>query len=82
MNAKEIKIKWQNIAHKKLVSKTIMRVRYMDDKEMEIMGWYSRPIVIELSDNSLLIPQMDDEGNDGGAMMHYKDNKDSIIPTL
>ena len=82
MNATEIKVKWQNIAHKKLVSKTIMRVRYMDDEEMEVMGWYKRPIVIELSDNSLLIPQMDDEGNDGGAMMHYKDNKDSIIPTL
>jgi len=82
MNATEIKTKWQNHAHKKLVSKTIMRVRYMDDEEMEVMGWYKRPIVIELSDNSLLIPQMDDEGNDGGAIMYYKNDEDSIIPTL
>ena len=80
MNATEVK--WQNFAHNKLISKTIIRVRYMDNEEMELMGWYKRPIVIELSDNSLLIPQMDDEGNDGGAMMHYKNDKDSVIPTL
>lgn len=78
----DVKTKWQNQAHKKLVSKTIMRVRYMDDEEMEAMGWYKRPIVIELSDNSLLIPQMDDEGNDGGAMFLYKKGEEHIIPTL
>lgn len=78
----DVKTKWQNHAHKKLVSKTIMRVRYMDDEEMEAMGWYKRPIVIELSDNSLLIPQMDDEGNDGGAMFLYKKGEEHIIPTL
>lgn len=78
----DVKTKWQNHAHKKLASKTIMRVRYMDDEEMETMGWYKRPIVIELSDNSLLIPQMDDEGNDGGAMFLYKKGEQHIIPTL
>ena len=31
-------------------------------------AWYSAPIVIELEDGQALIPQADDEGNDGGAL--------------
>ena len=43
-------------------------VRYLTTEESEASGWYSSPIVIELSDGSALIPQSDDEGNDGGAL--------------
>ena len=77
-------VEWQNRVHKKVAGRSIMRVRYLTDEEMEVLGWYKRPVVLELSDNTLLIPQMDDEGNDGGAMMHYdaKKQTDSIIPTL
>ena len=35
---------------------------------MEEWGWYKRPITLELDDDTILIAQMDDEGNDGGAI--------------
>ena len=49
-----------------LYGKKIVGVRYLTEEETEASGWYSAPIVIELSDGSALIPQADDEGNDGG----------------
>jgi len=52
---------------KLLIGKTISRCSYMTGKEAEDFGWYKRPLIIEFSDGSMLIPQMDDEGNDGGA---------------
>ena len=51
-----------------LYGKKIVGVRYLTEEETEASGWYSAPIVIELSDGSALIPQSDDEGNDGGAL--------------
>ena len=51
-----------------LYGKKIVGVRYLTEEETEASGWYSSPIVIELSDGSALIPQSDDEGNDGGAL--------------
>jgi hypothetical protein len=57
----------------------------MTEKEAKDFGWYKRPLIIEFSDGSMLIPQMDDEGNDGGAVIYEdvpgKDNYD-IIYTL
>lgn len=82
MNANSIEVKWQNEVHKKLAGRTIMRVRYMTNEEVEEMGWYKKPVVLELSDNSLLIPMMDDEGNDGGSMIQFRKNGKSVIPTL
>jgi len=35
---------------------------------MEDVMWYKRPITIHLEDGTILLPQMDDEGNDGGAI--------------
>jgi hypothetical protein len=52
---------------------TITRVRYMTPKEVEHLGWYKSSIVFEMSDGSLLFPQTDDEGNDGGAMAHISE---------
>ena len=37
-------------------------------EEAEQTGWYSCPILLQLEDGSWLIPQQDDEGNDGGAI--------------
>ena len=61
-------VKWQNSTRKLLVGKTIKHIRYLNDEEMDSLMWHSRPIVIVFTDGSLLIPQQDDEGNDGGAM--------------
>jgi len=56
---------------KTLVGKTIKEVRYMTDEEAEQFMWYKKPIVI---------PQMDDEGNDGGAVYCSEDNLN--FPTI
>lgn len=68
------------IFHNKLKGKTIKSVSYMTDKEIENWGWYKKAVVIQFTDGSLLIPQKDDEGNDGGALF-FQDEKgnDDII---
>jgi hypothetical protein len=54
---------------------TITRVRYMTP-------WYKSSIVFEMSDGSLLFPQTDDEGNDGGAMAHISERGMHTIYTI
>jgi len=61
---------------------TITRVRYMTPKEVEHLGWYKSSIVFGMSDGSLLFPQMDDEGNDGGAMSHITEQGMDTIYTI
>ena len=48
--------------------KTVKEIRYMTQEEANNIGWDSRPIVIFFGDGSFMFPQMDDEGNDGGAL--------------
>jgi hypothetical protein len=64
-----------------LRGKTIYDIRRLTDKEQEAMGWYSNPLVIIFDDNTCLIPQRDDEGNDGGAMVFYdlKSSTEDVI---
>lgn len=68
---------------KLLVGKTIRSVFYMGAGDMENMGWYKRPVVIQFTDGTFIIPQRDDEGNDGGALLHVgKDLEHTIIYNL
>ncbi len=71
--------KWNKINEKQLVGKTIKSVRYMSNEEAQETMWYNRPVVIEFTDGSYIIPQSDDEGNDGGAI-YCSDG--SIIPVM
>lgn len=64
-----------------LVGKSIKCIRYMNEKEMEMFGWYKRPVIILLNDGTFIIPQSDDEGNDGGAIALIKGKKFNLIPT-
>ena len=59
---------WTDLTTKHLVGKTITKVEYLDDDEMDENMWYKRPIAIQLDNKHWLIPMMDDEGNDGGAI--------------
>ena len=43
--------------------------------------WHKRPIAIQLDNKYWLIPMMDDEGNDGGAMCTTFKNL-STIPVI
>jgi hypothetical protein len=49
---------------------------------MEELMWYKRPVVIEFTDGSFLIPQSDDEGNDGGSMYYGSKEVHDVIYVL
>jgi hypothetical protein len=76
---KDTKTFWTEKAQEVLKGKTIVDVRYLNDEEMEMMGWYKRPIVFTLNDGTHCILSADDEGNDGGSLF-YGDN--GVLPTL
>jgi hypothetical protein len=65
-----------------LTGKTIASVRYMTKEEADEARWHSRPLIIRFTDGSVLIPQMDDEGNDGGAMFYQGDSGALLIHTI
>ena len=67
-----------------MVGKTITNVRYLQPCEIDNLGWYKSSLLVEFDDKTCLIPQMDDEGNDGGAMLYinHKTNKQEVIYTL
>ena len=72
---------WNKKVKEFLVGKTIKSVRYMTDEEMEDFMWYRKPVIIDFTDGSWIIPQSDDEGNNGGAL-YTSDEKMSIIPAI
>ena len=65
-----------------LVGKTIASVRYLTQEEADDELWQKRPLVIGFTDGSFLIPQTDDEGNDGGAMFYQSNDGGVLIHTL
>jgi hypothetical protein len=70
---------------KLLRGKRVDSCRYMTREEADQFGWYSRPLIIVFSDESYIILQSDDEGNDGGAALyeHAPDkDKHDIIYTI
>jgi len=74
---------WAKEANKSLKGKTVRKARYMTKAEAEDMGWYSRCVVIEFTDGTLIFPSADDEGNDGGAMFGQSpEGKDITMPVL
>ena len=53
-----------------LIGRKIVAIRWMTTQETEKLGYIgASPVIIKLDDGTLLIPQMDDEGNDGGAVL-------------
>ena len=75
---------WIKKAESVLLNRKIVNVRYMDDDEMELVGFTShRPLVLQLDDKTIFYPSRDDEGNDGGAIHYQKENDDqSILPVF
>ena len=59
---------WTDLISKHLVGRRITKVEYIGDDEMQENMWYKKPIAIQLDGTHWLIPMMDDEGNDGGAI--------------
>jgi hypothetical protein len=78
-NDKELHAHWNGVAKKVLLGKTIVDVRYLNDKEMEMMGWHSRPVCFFLNDGTSCILSCDDEGNDGGVLFY---GANGVLPVL
>ena len=70
---------WSDKAAKVLVGRKIVDARYMNDEEMEMMDWHSRPLCFMLDDGTSCMLSMDDEGNDGGALFY---GERGVFPTL
>ena len=61
--------KWTKVASDILVGRTITEVAYLTKTEAEEdFGWHKRPITFTLDNGTIIIAQMDDEGNDGGVL--------------
>jgi hypothetical protein len=71
--------KWDKISQDVLQGRTIVEVRYLNDEEMEMMGFYSRPICFFLDNGVSCILSSDDEGNDGGVLFY---GENGVLPTL
>lgn len=76
--------RWNKIAAELLQGRTIKAVGYMSPEEAESAGFMKRPVAIELDNGVVLFPQMDDEGNDAGALVCYNTTtqKEQLLPTL
>jgi len=77
---------WGSVAEKKLKGKVISEVRYMTAEEVEHIGWDSKGLIMVLTDpdgsNELLVwPSRDDEGNGPGAIFTSADDL-PIVPVI
>ena len=89
MNKEEIEKNWTDKATKALVGKKIVKVQYMTVDNSKEFDWNQRPLLLTLDDGSVIFPQSDDEGNDGGALGHCPpkgkeedDNHEDVFPVL
>lgn len=78
---KDLTSRWVSIARTQLLNRKIVAVRYMTDEEAEEIGWYSRPVIIQLDDGNQIFPAADDEGNDAGALFTSSE-ADPVLPVL
>ena len=77
-DGKTVEEHWTEKIALHLVGKKITRVEYLPLVEMEDNDWYKRPVCIQLDDKYWLVPMMDDEGNDGGAISTTFKNLETI----
>ena len=76
---------WKNRLSPELLGQRIVKMQYMSKKDAENMGWYKRPLMLMLENGTWIIPQQDDEGNDGGAlwlMNGDKELKETLAPVI
>lgn len=81
-NDASIREHWGNLASNFLVGKTIRRVRYLNDREIEDIGWDKSALVIEFTDGHWIVAMRDDEGNDAGSLWTSSQSEVNVIPTI
>jgi len=76
---KEIQMSWESKAKDFLIGRKVVAVRYLNEEEVEHIGWYGgKSLVIQFDDGSWMFPSADDEGNGPGALFTSSDD----IPTI
>jgi len=78
----ELREHWGNLASNFLVGKTIRRVRYLNDRETEDIGWIKSGLVIEFTDGHWIVAMSDDEGNEAGSVWTSSQSEINVIPTI
>lgn len=73
--------RWSSIAADQLLGRKIVKVRYMSAAEQSEMGWYSRPVIMQLDDGNLIWASADEEGNDAGVLFTMNE-KQPVLPVL
>jgi hypothetical protein len=79
MTKQELQEQWTQTAKQVLEGRTIIEVRYLNDEEMNMMGWYNRPICFFLDNGEICVLSKDDEGNDGGVLFY---GSKGVLPVL
>ncbi len=77
--------KWKHRLSPELLGQRIVQMQYMSKKDAEEMCWYKRPLMLMLENGTWIIPQCDDEGNDGGAMWlmnNDRELKETLAPVI
>ena len=70
MTEKELNERWETTANKILLNRKIVKIKWLtEDQAEQEFGWRKRPVMLILDDGTEIVPQMDDEGNDGGALL-------------
>jgi len=77
-----IEKRWTAYANQHLIGRRIVSVRYMTKEEADAMGWYKRPLVMVLDNDTVLYLSSDDEGNDGGVMFGQTEKDELTFPVL
>ena len=65
---REIYQQEKTLAQKLFEGRTIKEARYMTAAEACRWGWERRPIILGLDNGDYIIPSIDEEGNEGGAI--------------
>lgn len=68
MHEEESRKHWELYVTKALFGRKIVAARYLNDAEMENLGWDKSGIVLLLDDGNYIYPSRDDEGNGAGAL--------------
>ena len=79
---KNLTERWNKQAKKVLLNRKIVQVKYVDTKEANSYMWGKRPISFTLDNGTRVIAQMDDEGNDGGALWYGNKDGEDLLPVL
>ena len=70
MTERELNERWEATANKILLNRKIVKIKWLtEDQAEQEFGWRKRPVMLILDDGTEIVPQMDDEGNDGGALL-------------